>query len=60
MSPSFAPFFENVTIDQGVDEDYIFEMTTSTNELAKEFINKELLICRRFQGDTKHIKCVVQ
>jgi hypothetical protein len=38
--------FKNVTIDQGVDENCnldIFEMKTSTNELAKEHVNMELL-----------------
>jgi hypothetical protein len=28
-------------------------MTASTNELAKEFVNKELLIFRRLQIDVK-------
>jgi len=41
---------KNANVDQGVDKYYnldIFEMTTSTNELAK-FVNKVLLIFKRF------------
>lgn len=63
MSSSFKSLFENVVIDQGVDEDStldIFEMTTKTNEPAKEYVNKELIIFWSFQVDAKDIKCVVQ
>lgn len=45
------PLFENVTIDQGVDEDYIlniFKMTRSTSESTKELVSKEPLIFKRF------------
>jgi hypothetical protein len=35
-------------------------MITSTNELAKKFVNKEVLIFRRFQMDAKDIKCPLQ
>jgi hypothetical protein len=51
---------ENATIDQDVDEDCclnIFEMIESTNEPTKEFVNKELLIFKRFEVDLKSIKC---
>jgi hypothetical protein len=51
--------FENATIDQDVDEDYnlnIFEMIASTNEPTKEFVNRELLIFKRFQVEAKNIK----
>jgi hypothetical protein len=47
---------ENATIDQDVDEDCslnIFEMIESTNEPTKEFVNKELLIFKRFEVDLK-------
>jgi hypothetical protein len=43
-----------------VDEDCslnIFEMIESTNEPTKEFVNKELLIFKRFEVDIKNIKC---
>jgi hypothetical protein len=51
---------ENATIDQDVDEDCslnIFEMIASTNEPTKEFLNKELLIFKRFEVDVQNIKC---
>jgi len=44
------PLSKNVIVDQdGVDEHYgldIFEMTTSTNELVKEIVNKEFFILK--------------
>jgi len=43
---------ENVTINQDVDEDYsleIFEMTTRTNEPAKELVSREFLILKSFK-----------
>jgi len=43
--------FENVIVDQGVDEDYIlnsFKMTRSTSESTKELVSKEPLILKRF------------
>ncbi len=47
------PLLENAIVDQGVDEDCneleIFETTVNTNEPTKEFVNKELLIFKRFQ-----------
>jgi hypothetical protein len=45
------PLSENVIVDQSVDEYCsfdIFEMTSSTNELAKKLVNKKILIFRRF------------
>jgi hypothetical protein len=35
----------------------VFEQTTSTNELEKELVKKELLILRRYKLDVKDIKC---
>jgi hypothetical protein len=35
-------------------------MIASTNELAKEFVNKKLLIFKRFQENVKEIKCLLQ
>ncbi len=49
---------KNATIDQDVDEDCslnIFEMITSTNEPTKEFVNRKLLMFKRFQNG--HKKC---
>ncbi len=58
------PLSENVTVDQdGVDEHYsldIFEMTTSTNELVKEVVNKEFFIFNKFQVNAKEFKCPFQ
>jgi hypothetical protein len=57
------PFSKNANVDQGVNENCsldIFEMITSTNEPAKKFVNKEVLIFRRFQMNTKDIKCPLQ
>jgi hypothetical protein len=54
---------KNANVDQGVNENCnfnIFEMITSTNELAKEFVNKEVLIFKTFQMDNKDIKCLLQ
>jgi len=42
--------YENSSLD-------IFEMTVSTSELVIKLGNKELLIFRRFQVDSKVIKC---
>jgi hypothetical protein len=45
------PLSENVIVDQKVDgycSFDIFEMTSSTNELAKKLVNKKILIFRRF------------
>jgi hypothetical protein len=49
------PLFENAIVDPGVDTiNWTFlKLTTSTTELAKEFVNKELLIFKRFQMDAK-------
>jgi hypothetical protein len=51
-------------VDQdGVDEDYslnIFDMTTSTNELVKEVVNKEFFIFKKFQVNAKEFKCPFQ
>jgi hypothetical protein len=38
----------------------IFEMNISVNKLAKELVDIELLIFRRFQVDIKEIKCLLQ
>jgi len=46
----------NMQIDEENRLD-IFEMSTRTSELAKEVVNKELLMFRRFQVDIKDIKC---
>jgi hypothetical protein len=46
------PLFENTIVDQCVDENCklnIFDLIINTNKLAKEFVNKELFIFRRFQ-----------
>ncbi len=37
-----------------------FEPTSSTSELAKELVKKEVLIFRRYQIDVKDIKCPLQ
>jgi hypothetical protein len=45
------PLFENVIVDQGVDEDYIlniFKMTRSTSESTSELVSEEPLILKRF------------
>jgi hypothetical protein len=57
------PLFKNANVDQGVDEDCNldnFGMTTNTNELAKTFVNKEFLSFRKFQVNTKDVKCCFQ
>ncbi len=57
------PLFENIVVDQCVDENCsldIFELIINTNELAKELINKELFVFRRFQVGAKNIKCPFQ
>jgi hypothetical protein len=38
----------------------IFEMSTRTNEITKEVVNKELLMFKRFQVDVKDIKCPLE
>ncbi len=38
----------------------IFEQTTSTSELAKELVKKELSIFNKYQLDVKNIKCCLQ
>ncbi len=38
----------------------IFEMTTNTNELAMELVNKKLLILKCYQVDVENIKCPLQ
>ncbi len=38
----------------------IFEQTTNTNEPVKEFMNRELLVFRKYQLDVKDIKCPLQ
>ncbi len=46
------PLFKNTIVDQCVDENCslnIFELIINTNELAKEFVNKELFGFKRFQ-----------
>jgi len=52
MSSSFAPVVKKkIIVDQGVSKYSsldIFEMTTNINELAKELINSEFLILKRF------------
>ncbi len=51
-------------VDQNIfDEDCnldIFEQTTSTCELAKKLVKRELLIFKRYQLDVKDIKCPLQ
>jgi hypothetical protein len=50
-------------VEQRVEEDKssdIFEMIVSTNELAIELANKELLIFKCYQVDVKDIKCPLQ
>jgi hypothetical protein len=50
---------KNANVDQGIDKYFcldIFEMIANTNELV-EFVNKVLLIFKRFQMDVKDIKC---
>jgi len=58
------PWFKNVIVDQdSVDEHYnldIFEMTTSTNELVKEVVNKEFFIFKKFQVNAKKFKFLFQ
>jgi hypothetical protein len=57
------PLFENVNVDQHVDENCsldIFEMTTNTNKLVKELVTIKLLIFIRFQAYAKDIKCQFQ
>ncbi len=39
---------------------WIFEMIIITIELAKELVNKELLIFRQYQVDVEDIKCHFQ
>ncbi len=39
---------------------WIFEMVIITIELAKELVNKELLIFRQYQDDVENIKCHFQ
>ncbi len=64
MLLSFAPLSKNVIVDQdGVDEHYgldIFEMTTSTNELVKEIVNKDFFIFKKFQVNAKEFQCPFQ
>jgi hypothetical protein len=51
--------FKNATIDQGVDEDCtldIFEILTSTSNLANELVGRELLIFRRFQMSSSMVR----
>jgi hypothetical protein len=38
----------------------IFEMFARTSELAKEMVNKELQMFRKFQMDVKDIKCPLE
>jgi hypothetical protein len=38
----------------------VFEMTTSRIELAKELVNRELLILWQYQVDVKNIKSLFQ
>ncbi len=38
----------------------IFEMITNTSEPMIKFVNKELLIFKRFQVGSKEIKCPMQ
>jgi hypothetical protein len=39
---------------------WMFEMVIITIELAKELVNKELLIFRQYQVDVENIKCHFQ
>jgi hypothetical protein len=52
MSTSFVPLVKkNVIVDQGVKKYSsldIFDMTTNINELARELVNSEFLILKRF------------
>jgi hypothetical protein len=46
------PLFENVNVDQHVDENFsldILEMPTNTNKLVKELVTIKLLILRGFK-----------
>jgi len=55
--------FKTGVVEQRVEKDRsldIFEMTSSTSELATELVNKELLIFRHYQVDVKDIKCPLQ
>ncbi len=51
---------ERGVVDQRVEEDKsldIFEMTTTTSELATKLVNIKLLILKHYQVDVKDIKC---
>ncbi len=57
------PLSKYANVDQCVNENCnldIFVMITSTNEPTKKFVSKEVLIFRKFQMDTKDIKCPLQ
>jgi hypothetical protein len=52
--------FEVGCVDQVIEKDRglnIFEQTTKTNELVKEFVGRELHIFKRYQVDINDSKC---
>ncbi len=55
--------FERSVVDKKVEEDKsvdIFEMISSTSELATKLVNKELLPFKHYQVVVKDIKCPLQ
>jgi hypothetical protein len=52
--------FEVSCVDQVIEKDCsldVFEQTTNTNELVKEFVGRKLQIFKRYQVDINDIKC---
>jgi hypothetical protein len=52
--------FEVGCVNQVIEKDCsldIFEQTTNTNELVKEFVGIELQIFKRYQAGINDIKC---
>jgi hypothetical protein len=49
-----------VKLDRNCVDQDIFEQITSTSELTKKLVKKELLVFRRYQLDVKNIKCIFQ
>jgi hypothetical protein len=49
-----------VRLNRNCVDQYIFEQTTSTIELAKKLVKRELLVFKRYQLDVKDIKCLFQ
>jgi hypothetical protein len=54
--------FEDDFVNKGIDENCsldIFEMIISINELARELVNKKLLILKQYYVNVKNIKCLL-